>query len=54
MTFERVQCPFCRRFGYTKEGLKAHLLEADCQPFNELPLYTWPIRGIHPLPEDGL
>lgn len=33
-----VVCPFCGEGDFDLIGLKAHIAQGDCEPYNELPL----------------
>ena len=34
--YKPVACPFCFEGDFDQIGLKSHLLNGDCKPFNEL------------------
>ncbi len=34
------KCPFCNEDDFDLLGLKSHLLNGDCEPFNRLSLIT--------------
>ena len=36
MTFDELQCPFCKERDFDDIGLKAHLLRGWCDQFNDV------------------
>ena len=38
--FLSIDCPWCNEHDFDLMGLKSHLLNGDCEPFNHLPILT--------------